>query len=188
MATLSKELYSRSLLKTYLSLGSSTHEARSCDEFDVRSETLILLGYNIHDDAHFDDLEEVSDLSSSLAVAPSLGFSTVGDQPEGSLIVHALSLCLAPLGELKEGDGFGIDAGYDDKCGIFVELGDSLSEEHSLDEPSIMDFGEVHLLRSLLIPFIWSPLLIWPPRCLCHLFLLPPHSSPFFRPFPVCFC
>ena len=188
MAALNREPYSRSLLKTYRSLGSSTHEASSYDDFDIRSETLILLGYDFHDDAHCDDLEEASDLSFSLAVTPSLSFGTVGNYPKGSLIVHDSSLPLAPLEELQEGDGFEIDDSCDDQCGIFVESRDSLFEEHPVDEPSIVDFGEVHLLRSLLIPFIWSPLLIWPPRCLFHLFLLPPRSSQFFRALQVYFC
>jgi len=65
-----------------------------------------------------------------------------------------LSLSWAPLGEFEEIDGFEIDASYDDQCGIFIESGDSLSKDHSLDEPSAVDFGQVHLLMSLLIPFI----------------------------------
>ena len=54
------------MLKTRLSLGSPTPEVNSYDDFDVRSEELIPLDYDFHDDAHCDDLEEESDPSSPL--------------------------------------------------------------------------------------------------------------------------
>ena len=41
-----RDLYLHTLLKTNLSLDSSTPEARSCDDFNVRSETLIPLGHS----------------------------------------------------------------------------------------------------------------------------------------------
>lgn len=114
LATLNRELYLHSLLKTDLSLGSSTPKASSCDDFDVRSETPIPLGHDFHDDTYCDDLEGAGDLSSPLVVAPSLEFRTVSDHPEGSLIVHNSPFPLAPLGELQEGDGFESDASSND--------------------------------------------------------------------------
>jgi len=59
------------LLKTYPSLGCHTPEVRTYD-FDVKSVALIPLGHDFHDDTHCEDLEEASDLSSLLAVMPSL--------------------------------------------------------------------------------------------------------------------
>jgi len=49
-----------SILKTNLSLGSYTLDARSCDDFNVRSEAPIPLGYRFYDDKPYDDLKEVS--------------------------------------------------------------------------------------------------------------------------------
>ena len=67
---------------------------------------------------------------------------------QGSLVAppwvhHNPSLPLAPLGELKDGDEFEIDASLDDQCGILVELEDTFSKEHSFDEPSDVDVSEV---------------------------------------------
>ena len=61
---------------------------------------------------------------------------------KGSLIIHDLSLSLAPLRELKEGDGFKNDASFDSWCGILVESKGTFYEERSLDEPSVVDFSD----------------------------------------------
>jgi len=58
------------LLKTDLSVGSSIAEVRTCEDFDVRSKESIPLGHDFHDDKHFNDREEASDLSSALVVVP----------------------------------------------------------------------------------------------------------------------
>ena len=50
---------------------------------------------------------------------------------------------MAPLGELKKGDGFEIDASLDKQWGILVELEGTFSEEYSLNGPSIVYFSEV---------------------------------------------
>ena len=56
-----------------------------------------------------------------LAITPSIEFSIVSDHPKGSLTIHDFFLPLAPLEELKEGDEFGTDVSFDDKCGTFVK-------------------------------------------------------------------
>ena len=114
------------LLKTDLSLGSFTAKIRSYEDFDVRSETSIPFGHNIHDDTHYDALKEASDPSSSLAVAPSLDFRIVSDNPNGSMIIPNSSLPLFSLGELKEGDILETDVSSNDRCGRFVESKDSI--------------------------------------------------------------
>jgi len=92
LVALNRELYFRSLLKTDLCLRSSSPKARSCDDSNIRREAPIPLRYGFHDDTHSHDLEEVSDPSSPLAVAPSLEFSTISDHPKGSLTIHDSSL------------------------------------------------------------------------------------------------
>ena len=143
LAAFNRELYLCSLLNTNFSLGSSTLEVRFCDDLDVRSQAPIPLGHDFHDGAHCDDREEVSDPLSPLAVASSLEFSTVSDTQEGSLTVHDSSLPLAPLGELEEGDGFETNASSDDLCSTFVKSCDTLIEEHSFDEPFVVEFSDV---------------------------------------------
>ena len=64
----------------------------------------------------------MGDPLSPLAVSPSLEFGTVSDRLEGCLTIHDSSFPLAPLGELKEGDGFETDASLDAQCGILVHL------------------------------------------------------------------
>lgn len=59
---------------------------------------------------------------------------------------------MAPLGELEEGDGFETNASFDDQCAIIVELEDTFSDEHSLDEPCIMDFSAVTPPNELIHP------------------------------------
>jgi len=86
-------------------------------------------------------------------VAPSLEFSTISDHPESSLTIHDSSLPLDPLRELKEGDDFETDASLDDQCGTIVDLEDTFSEEHSLDEPYVVDFSEVTPPDELSDPF-----------------------------------
>ena len=141
LASLNRELHLRCLLKIDLSLGFTILEARSCDDFDAGSDAPILLGHDFHDDTHYDDLEKLCGLSSPLAIAPSLEFCTISDHTKGSLIVHYSSFPFAPLGELKEGDGFETDASSDDQCGILVESDDTISKEHSTNEPSIVEFS-----------------------------------------------
>ena len=68
MVAFNRELYLHSLLKTDLTLGSSTPEVGSCDDFDVRSKAPIPLGHGFHDDTHCDDLEEAINLLSHLTV------------------------------------------------------------------------------------------------------------------------
>ena len=48
-------------------------------------------------------------------------------------------------------DNFETNASFDDQCGIFVELEDTFIEEHSLEEPYVVELSEV---RSLLILFM----------------------------------
>ena len=110
-------------------------------------------------DTPCDDLEELSGHSFPLAVAPSLGFSTVSDHPEGSLIVHDSSLPLAPLGELKEGDDFETDASLDDQCGTIV--GQRITFLRSILSTSLILLILVilHVLMSLVIPFLISLIL-----------------------------
>jgi len=81
LASFNREIYLQSLLNTDLSLGPPTPEARSCDEFDIRSEVFIPLGHDFYDDTPCDDLGEAGDPSSPLVVAFSLDFSTVSDHP-----------------------------------------------------------------------------------------------------------
>ena len=83
-----KEIYLKSLLKTYLRLGFSTPEAMACDGFDVRSETPIPLGHDYYNDTRSDDLKVSNDPLSPLAIASSLEFSMINDHSEGSMIVH----------------------------------------------------------------------------------------------------
>ena len=71
-----------------------------------------------------DNLDVSGDPLSPLAIAPSLEFSIVSDHLKGSLIVHDLSLPLAPLGDLQKRDGFEADASFDSQCGILVESED----------------------------------------------------------------
>jgi len=52
LASFNREIYLQNLLKTDLSLDSSTPKASSCDDFDVRSEALIPLGHDFYDDTH----------------------------------------------------------------------------------------------------------------------------------------
>ena len=84
-------------------MGSSTPEARSCDDFDVRIEASFSLGYGFYDDTPYDDLKKVIDPSSPLVVTPSLEFITVSDAHEGSLTVDDSSIPLASLKEPKKG-------------------------------------------------------------------------------------
>jgi len=114
LAAFNRKLYLHNLLKTNLSLSSHTSEVRSCEDFDVRSEAPIPLRYDFHDDTYCDDLEEVSDPSSPIAVVPSLEFGPVCNNPEGSRTIHDSSLSLDPFREPKEGDRFEIDARSDD--------------------------------------------------------------------------
>ena len=81
LTVFNRELYLHSLLNTNFTLASSTPEAMSCDDFDVRSKAPIPLGNDFCDDAHGDQLEEANDFSSPLAVAPFLEFSTAIDHP-----------------------------------------------------------------------------------------------------------
>ena len=62
----------------------------------------------------------MSDPLSPLAVVPSLEFSTISDNLEGSLAVHSSSLPLDILGELEEADGFETDASSNDQCSILL--------------------------------------------------------------------
>jgi len=152
LAAFNRELYLCNLLKTDLSLGSSTSEARFYDDFDVRSEASIPLRYGFNDDTHCDDLKKASDPSSPLAVAPALEFSTCSDHSEGSLIIHDSSLPLAPLRELNKGEEFETDASSDDQCGIFVELENIYIKKHSFDEPFTVEFSEVTPHMELIDP------------------------------------
>lgn len=56
-------------------------EVRSFEVFDVRIKALITLGHDFHNDTHLDELEEVTDPSSPLAVIPSVEFRAVNDTP-----------------------------------------------------------------------------------------------------------
>jgi len=133
----------QSLLKTNLSLDSPIPEARSGEDFDVRSKASIHLGHDCYDDTYFDGLEVLSDPSSPFT--PLLETSTSLDT----------SLPLAPLGELEDRDEFETDAYLNDQCGILVESEDTFFKEHSLDEPCVVHFSEVCLLMSF-IPFLLS--------------------------------
>ena len=65
------------------------------------------------------------------------------DTSKDVLIIPDSSLPLAPLEELEECDEFETDASLDDQCGILVELEDTFTGEHSLDEPFDVEFSEV---------------------------------------------
>jgi len=143
LAVFNREISLQSLLKAYLSLGSPALEARSCDDFDVRSEASIHLGHDFYDDTHSDDLEVSSDPSSPFAYTSPLETNTPLDTSEDVPIIPDLSLLLAPLGEFGGGDGFETDASFNDQCGLLVESKDTFFEEHSLDEPFDVEFSEV---------------------------------------------
>ena len=64
LVAFNRELYLHSLLKTDLSLGPPILEVRSCEAFGGKSEALISLGHDFHNDTRCDDLEEASDPSS----------------------------------------------------------------------------------------------------------------------------
>jgi len=103
---------------------------------------LILLGHDYDDDTPCDNLDVMSDLSSPLAVVPSLEFSTISSHLEDSLIVLDSSFPLAPLGSLRRETDLRLDVSFDDQCWI-VESEDTSSDEHSLDDPSVVYFSEV---------------------------------------------
>ena len=140
------------LLKTDHSFDFPTHEVRSCEDLDFKSETPIPLEHDFLYDTQLDNLEESSDPSSPLVVTPSLEFNIVNDNLEGSLIIHDLPLPLAPLGEPEEGDRFEIDTSFDDQCDIFFESDDTYFEEHSLEEPHVVEFVEVTRPTKLVNP------------------------------------
>lgn len=96
-------------------MGSLTTELRSCNDYDVRSEVSIPLGYDCYDDTHSNDLEVSSDPLSSFVHASPLETSTSLDTSEDASIIPNPSHPLAPLGELNEGDSFETDASFDDQ-------------------------------------------------------------------------
>ena len=87
LATLNREIYLQSLLKTYL---------RSCENFDGRSEAWITFGHDYYDNTPSDGLEALNDPLYPLVVKSSIDFSTVSNHPEGSLTIHDSSFPLAP--------------------------------------------------------------------------------------------
>ena len=70
--------------------------------------------------------------------------------------IHNSCLPLASPEEPKEGVRFEANATFDDMYGILVELDDTFSNEYSLEEPYVVGCRGVHLLWSLLIPFVLS--------------------------------
>lgn len=86
------------------------------------------------------------------AHASPLDISTSLDTSEDILIITEPSRPLAPLGELEEKDGFKIDASFDDQFGIIFESEDTFIEEHSLQEPYVVEFNEVTPPEELIDP------------------------------------
>jgi len=94
-----------------------------------------------------------------------------------SQIVPDLSVPLAPLGEVKEGYDFETDASSNSQCSILVESQDTFSGEHSLNEPTYVDFRKVSPHIELIDPLSDESSSNLDPPLPFHLFLLP---SPFF--------
>ena len=88
----------------------------------------------------------------SLAYACPLETSTSVDTSDDIPITPDLSLLLAPLGELKGGDRFEIDASSDDWCCIIVMSKDTFTKKHSIDVPSVTEFSDVTLRMELSDP------------------------------------
>jgi len=70
LASFNRELHSRNLIKTNLSLGSPTPKVRICEDFDIRSVTSLPLGHKFHVDKDLANHEQVSDPLSLLVVHP----------------------------------------------------------------------------------------------------------------------
>jgi len=126
LTTFNTELHLHNLRKTNLSLGPFKFKVMPYEDIDAWGETPIPLGHDFHVNANFVDLEEASDPSSPLAVAPSLDLSIVSDSLEVSLIINNPPLPLVPLGEPEEGERLEPDATFDASFGIFIESEDSL--------------------------------------------------------------
>ena len=65
------------------------------------------------------------------------------DTPKAVLIIPNPFLPLTSPQQHEEGDRLEIGASFDDQCGIFVELEDTFSEDHSLEEPYLVELSEV---------------------------------------------
>ena len=128
---------------------------------------MIPLSHDCYDDTHCNDLKVLSDCSSPFASL--LDTSTSLDTFEDVPIFPNPYLPLAPLGEFKEGDGFGTNASSDSQCGILVESEDTFSKEHPLYEPCDVEFSEVSPYIELIDPFS--------DECSSNLVPAPPISS-----------
>ena len=132
LVAFNKEIYLQSLLKT---------DGRSCEDFDIRSETPIPLARDCYDDTPSKDLGVSSD--PLLPFASPLQTSTPLDTFEDVSVIPDRSFPLAPVGEFEDGDEFETDASFVDQCGILVESKDTFYKEYSLGECSDVEFSEV---------------------------------------------